>query len=186
MTDWYVSEVDRATLPDAMLPMFKTHCRVTFADDDDYLKLCLKRSLDLFERHAGWFVFGSTVEWQPVNLPSVGVTRLPLPVQPVTTFVVLDSAAIDVSIDYRIRPGSSATLPSFLERKDGAVIPTGLNITLTAGYADIDTLPPSVVDISFRVGAHYYENRESVTSYSLDEVPQWMNDLLLGNWIPRA
>lgn len=186
MSDWYIGNVDRATLPTDMLPMFKTHCRVTFNDDDDYLKLCLVRAIDLFERHAGWYVFETTVEWTPVDLPTAGVKKLPLPVQPVTVFVVLDSVGTDVTADYRIRPGSAATLPSFIERKDGAVIPAGLVITLDAGYISYTTMPPSVVDIAFRVGAHFYENRESVTSYSLSEVPQWMNDLLLGNWIPRA
>jgi len=186
MSDWYVSQVDRTTLPTEMLPMFKTHCRVSFPDDDDYLKLCLVRSIDLFERHAGWYVFGSTVEWTPVDMPSAGVTRVPLPVQPVTTFIILDSAGADVSTDYRIRPGSTATMPSFLERKDGTAIPAGLQITLTAGYAAMADLPPSVIDISFRVGAYFYENRESIASYSLEQVPQWLNDLLLGNWIPRA
>lgn len=186
MSDWYISQVDRATLPAEMLPMFKTHCRVTFADDDEYLKLCLVRAIDLFERHAGWYVFETTVKWEPVNLPAAGVKQLPLPVQPVTVFVVLDSTGADVTNDYRIRPGSALTLPSFLERKDGAVIPSGLDITLDAGYIGLVDLPPSVTDIAFRVGAHYYENRESVTSYTLSEVPQWLNDLLLSNWIPRA
>ncbi|RDL51847.1 hypothetical protein BLJAPNOD_02993 [Ensifer sp. M14] len=181
--NWFVLNVDRTTLPDEMLPMFKTHCRVTFADDDAYLTLCLMRSIDLFERHAGWFVFGNTTVWVP--LVTATTTRVALPVQPVSSFTVsLDS--VDISDEYRMLRGSTATTPWFLERKDGGVIPAGLENTLTAGYADMASLPPSVIDISFRVAAFYYEARESVTSYSVEQVPQWMNDLLLGNWVPRA
>jgi hypothetical protein len=31
-----------------------------------------------------------------------------------------------------------------------------------------------------------YEHRESITAYSLDQVPFWMNDMLGGLWVPRA
>ncbi len=181
--NWFVLTVDRATLPGELLPMFKSHVRVTFNDDDAYLSLCLQRAIDLFERHAGWFVFGNTTVWVP--LVTSTTTRIALPVQPVSDFTVsLDS--VDISSEYRMLRGSTATTPWFLERKDGGIIPSGLEITLTAGYSDMASLPPSVIDISFRIAAHFYENRESVTSYTLEQVPQWLNDLLLGNWIPRA
>jgi len=181
--NWFVLTVDRTTLPGDLLPMFKTHCRVTFADDDAYLTLCLQRSIDLFERHAGWFVFGNTTVWVP--LVTSTTTRVALPVQPVSDFIVtLDS--VDISDEYRMLRGSTATTPWYLERKDGGVIPSGLENTLTVGYAAMADLPPSVIDIAFRIGGFFYENRESISSYTLDQVPQWMNDLLLGNWIPRA
>lgn len=111
--------------------------------------------------------------------PSRSAQRLILPVVPVETFVAADAAGNDVTPEYRIRG-------DFFERKDGAPVPAGLSITLTAGYAAMADLPPSVIDISFRVAAFYYENRESITSYGLEQVPQWINDLLLGNWVPRA
>lgn len=179
MNDWYFTSVDRSALPQAMLPMFKTHCRISFTDDDQYLQLCLVRSIDLFERHAGWSVFARLATWNP---PASQASAILLPVMPVSTFIV-ELNSVDVSDEYRIQQDQ---LDGYFIRKSGEPIPAGLNITLTVGFADIAEMPPSVTDIAFRIGAHLYENRESVTSYSLDQVPQWMNDLLLGNWIPRA
>ena len=183
MSDWYLATIDRTTLPTELLPMAKTHMRVSYNDDDAYIQLCLQRAIDLFERHAGWFVFGNTTAWVPAVTATT--TRVQMPIQPVSSFTVaLDT--VDVSADYRMVRGSSATMPWFLQRNDGGIIPAGLEVVLTGGYADMASLPPSVIDISFRVAAFYYENRESVTSYGLEQTPQWMNDLLLGNWIPRA
>jgi len=182
MSDWLITGVDRATLPANMLSIAKTHLRVTFADDDDYIRLCLSRAIDLFERHAGWFVFTRTIEWSP----SVdGSVRLSIPVQPIDGMTVLDSGGVDVSADYRAFPDHEA-LRWYFERLDKAALPAGLKVTLVAGFADLTNLPPSVTDITLRLTAYFYENRESIASYSLEQVPQWMNDLLLGNWIPRA
>lgn len=181
MYEWIITSIDRATLPTALLPITKTHLRVTFADDDEYIKLCISRAIDLFERHAGWYVFSRDGTWKPAS----GSRMLPLPVQPVGTMTVVDAGAVDVTADYQFVP-SYSTLPWFFERKDQDIIPAGLVVTLAAGFTDMTNLPPSVTDITLRIAAYLYENRESVASYSLDQVPQWMNDLLLGNWIPRA
>lgn len=170
-----VISIDRATLPTELLPMAKTHMRVSYNDDDAYIQLCLQRAIDLFERHSGQFAFETVVLWTPYR----SAQRLIVPCIPVQSFVASDSAGLDVTNEYRIRG-------DFFERVDGAPVPAGLMITLTAGYAAMADLPPSVIDISFRVAAFYYENREAITSYSLEQTPQWMNDLLLGNWVPRA
>lgn len=176
MNETEIISVDRSSLPTEMLPMFKTHCRVTFADDDDYLKLCLQRSIDLFERHSGRTVFETQAFWGIER----SALRLLTPLVPADTFSASDKDGNDVTADYEIKSGE------WFQRVDGQPIEAGLMVTLTAGYLDMIDLPPSITDIAFRVGAHYYENRESVTAYSLSEVPQWMNDLLLSNWIPRA
>jgi uncharacterized phiE125 gp8 family phage protein len=181
MSDWLIIGVDRATLPANMLSIAKSHLRVTFDDDDEYIRLCLSRAIDLFERHAGWFVFTRTVEWTPPN----GKVLLPTPVQPIDGMTALDSLGSDVTAQYRIY-ANHETLRWYFERLDKAAIPAGLKVTLIAGFASMANLPPSVTDITLRLTAYFYENRESIASYSLEQVPQWMNDLLLGNWIPRA
>lgn len=175
MYETEVISVDRAALPQAMLPMFKTHCRVSYTDDDQYLSLCLVRAIDLCERHWGSFVFGTVVLWTT----SYRAQRRELPVAPVQSFTASDEAGNDVTSDYRIKG-------EYLERVDGQPVPAGLSVTLHCGYDAYVDMPPSAIDVSFRIGGHLFENREAVTSYSLDQVPQWMNDLLVGTWIPRA
>src|SRR6187399_3166361 len=50
---------DRGTLPAALLPLAKSHMRVEFARDDDYIKMCLSRAIDFFERTTGLAVFAT-------------------------------------------------------------------------------------------------------------------------------
>lgn len=176
MNEIEIINVDRQTLPTEMLSMFKSHCRVTFADDDSYLSLCLVRSIDLCERHWGSYVFDTVALWTI----SYSAQRRQVPVVPVMSFTASDEAGNDVSDQYEIVSGQ------WFQRVDGQPVPLGLQVTLQAGYAAYVDLPPSVVDVSFRIGAHLYENREAVVSYSLDQVPMWLNDLLVGTWIPRA
>lgn len=175
MDEVEILAIDRQTLPDEMLPMFKTHCRVSFPDDDQYLQLCLIRAIDLAERHWGSFVFGTVVLWTT----SYSAQRRQVPVVPVMSFTASDAEGNDVTAEYRIRS-------DYFERLDGQPVPAGLSVTLQCGYDAYADMPPSAIDVSFRVGAHFYENREAVTSYSLDAVPMWLTDLLLGNWVPRA
>lgn len=170
-----IISVDRTTLPGEMLAIAKTHMRVTFADDDAYIELCLSRAIDLYERHSGRLAFETVALWET----PYSAQRLIVPVIPVQSFTASDSEGNDVTAEYRIRS-------DYFERVDGQPVPAGLSVTLQCGYAAYADMPPSPVDIALRISAHFYENRESVTSYTLEQVPQWMNDLLLGNWIPRA
>ncbi|WP_376742125.1 hypothetical protein [Ensifer canadensis] len=171
-----IISIDRATLPGELLPIAKTHMRVSYNDDDAYIQLCLQRAIDLFERHSGRCVFETVAFWEPVR----SAQRLLLPLIPVQSFTAADATGNDVTNEYEIKGGD------YFQRKDGAPVPAGMMITLTCGFAAMADLPPSPVDITLRVSAYFYENRESVTSYGLEQVPQWMNDLLLGNWVPRA
>lgn len=172
--------IDRDTLPQGLLPIAKAHMRVNFATDDDYIKNCLLRAIDLVERHSGARIFSLEATWTP-RVATRSTYQVPL--QPVSDFTAATGTG-DVSAEYRIVSGTSVD-PVYLSRIDGSTFHPDLEVVLVAGY-EAEDLPPQYLDPILRIAAHFYEHRESVDASGLASIPQWMNDLLLGNWIPRA
>jgi uncharacterized phiE125 gp8 family phage protein len=177
--------VDRTTIPTALLPTFKAHCRVEFTRDDEYLTQALKRAFDVFERLTQFHVFGVSYNWTP-DWPLSG--KLELPLQPVAKFVVTDADGNDISDDFEIVgvSGSDRMALQFLQPVAGASWPAaGASVQLDIGYADPDDLPPGILDITFRIGSFLYENREMAVIGGVDVMP-YANSLLTGYWVPRA
>lgn len=181
-----LKNINRAALPEALLPVAKMHMRITWSTDDEYVKLCLLRAIDLVERHSGSQIVSADAEWNPI----VGGTKSAyrIPVQPVTPtgFTATAPGVGDVASFYQVLASSDLILPVFMERSDGGGFHDGVLFGLKVGYATKDDLPPQFLDPILRIAAHFFEHRESVDTTGLMSIPQWMNDLLLGNWIPRA
>lgn len=180
-----MTPVDRTTIPTALLPTFKTHCRVEFTRDDEYLTQALTRAFDVFERLTQFHVFGTSYRWTP-DWPLSG--KLALPLQPVAGFVVSDAEGNDISDEFEIvgEVGSDQMATQFLQPVSGASWPAaGAWVQLDIGYADPDDLPPGILDIGFRVGSFLYENREMAAITAVD-VMAYANSFLTGYWIPRA
>lgn len=181
---YQITSVDRTALPTALLPVAKQHMRVDFTDDNEVITKYLQFAISYFEQVSGWRVFGADVAWSPVSSTSAAASRYQCPVQPVASFKVM-SGAVDVSSEYALQAGEPVA-PVFLVHSDGTPFPADAGITLVAGYADPDAIEPNAQAAILRIAATLYENRESVTTLSLEQMPFWLNDLLSGTWIPRA
>jgi hypothetical protein len=59
---------DVAGLATAMLDDVKAHCRVDFADDDDYLEKATARAIGLIERTTSFSIAPATWLWTPAGL----------------------------------------------------------------------------------------------------------------------
>lgn len=185
-TDYAITGVDYTALPDAMLAIAKQHMRVDFPDDDEIIKRYLASAIAHVELVAGWRIFGTAVAWFPTL--SATAYSYQTPVQPCSAFTVMltdPPPDTDISADF-VLVADSPILPTWLMHKDKSPFPSPIAMTLTAGYADPDALPPNVSDVILRIASALYENRESVTQPSLAQMPFWMNDLIVGIWIPRA
>lgn len=185
-TDYSITAVDYTALPAALLNIAKQHMRVDFTDDDDIIKRYLASAIAHVELVSGWRIFGTTVSWFPTLNATAYAYRTPL--APVASFtVMLDEPAppTDISNQFAIITDTPVT-PSWLSKKDKTAFPTPLTMTLVLGYSDATKLPPNMSDVILRIAASLYENREAVSQPSLTEVPFWMNDLIVGLWIPRA
>jgi uncharacterized phiE125 gp8 family phage protein len=184
-----VTSIDYATLAAALLPAAKAHLRVDFDDDDQSIESYLAWAMGMVEAATEQAIGAATVDWAPqATSDGINTTMLasyPFPMQPVAAFTVKDSLGVDVTTQYQ-KLMTSLTLPPLLQRIDGAVFPVGTAVAFKAGTTDPGKLQPNIEAAIFRVMAMLYENRESISSISVEEMPLWMNDLLAGTWLPRA
>lgn len=183
------SGVDRATLPAALLPVAKVQCRVDFTDDDALLTDLLARSIDLYERKTGLSIFKRDFAWGPDSFDVVTEDGVLCPVQPLGVLTVKDSTDTDVSADYVLAGNQIDGQASGLYLQPVAAsgtMPDGLAITAEAGYTDATKIAPGTLDAIMRIVAHLYANRESVSELLLRETDWWMDDLIVGTWVPRA
>lgn len=179
--------IDRATLPPLIMPLLKSHCRVEFSRDDEYLKQVAARAIDLFERLTGAGIFGRVYDWSVAmseGQAAGSAWRWPGPVVPFTGFTAMDGS-VDVSAEYLITAETSDIIgPTWLERAAGqpAAVPT---LTAKSGYATVEAVPPGVLDFVLRAGAWLYEYREAGMMPGADMLA-YGNSLLAAQWRPRA
>jgi hypothetical protein len=176
----YTKTEDWTTLPAALLPVVKDQLRIDFDDDNAIITRHIQWAIGYCQDFTGLQIFEADVAWTPGSACS----RYQCPAQPVSAFTVT-SDAVDVSADYALDSGA-LTSPVWLVRSDGTPFAADAAVTLTAGYADADLIPPNLYGNLLRVSATLYENRESISAISLDQVPFWLNDMIGGLWLPRC
>ena len=181
MSHSIIMPIDYAALPAAMLDAVKAHCRVRHADDDALLLAYTGQAISFVEKVWGLQVFTMGVAWIPE--PAGKLARYQLPVWPASAFTVT-SEGVDVSTAYRLEM-TSMTEPWWAAKKDGLPFPADAAVTLTTGHADAGTMDPAMSSAILRVTAMLYENCETVGA-TVGFVPSWINDLLVGLWVPRA
>jgi hypothetical protein len=179
---WSFISIDRTALPQELLPLVKSHCRVDFADDDNLITMHIAIAISYCEKFWGLQIFGSEVSWSPAL--STGASRYQCPLQPVSDFTI-SSDSTDVKADYRLESGTLIE-PVWLVRADGTAFHPDAVITLAAGHAAVAEIDPAATGGILRMAATLYEHRESISSYPLDQVPYWLNDMMGGLWVPRA
>lgn len=176
-----VTEIDQDTLAQALLPTAKTHLRVEFTRDDEYIVQALQRAINLCERFTGRSVFERTVDWWPVPYPSMQQ----VPYQPVSVFAATDAEGTDVAASYQLLDRGGAV---YMATTDPTLVfGSGVKFTLTTGYSDETLLDLGLLDIILRITAGLYETREHQTTVTMEMVSFWMQDLIVGGgWIPRV
>jgi uncharacterized phiE125 gp8 family phage protein len=176
----YTATEDWNTLPAALLPEVKQHCRVTVDDDDAILTRYIQWAIGYWQEQTGLQIFEADVVWTPGSV----FARYQCPAWPVSAFVVT-LATVDVSADYALQSGT-LTEPVWLLHSDGTPFPADTEVTLVAGYADADLIPPALYGNILNKTADIYEHRGSITTESIDRIPSWANDAMTGLWVPRA
>lgn len=179
--------IDRVQLPTALLPVLKSHCRVEFARDDQYLTGVASRSIDLFERLTEWSVFARTFKWDIAAADGSAdgeAWRWALPIRPVAG-IIADDGGTDVSSQYKVVTAAPDMVgPAWMVRADGEPDPMP-QIVLQVGYKTADEVPPGILDFVLRAGAWLYEYREAGMMPGADMLA-YGNSLLAGQWVPRA
>jgi uncharacterized phiE125 gp8 family phage protein len=190
---WQVESIDRTTLPAALLPTVKDHCRVTFADDDNILKVYTSVAVAQLEKVWGFPMYAVSGVWLPevptlvADMPDgVPPYKLPTPITPASSFTSKDADGVDNTAAFRLINKGQIELPNYLATVNGSTFPAGVEVALVGGYAAEADMPPEALGAVLQVTARLYEFRENVQSFSVNLMPMWLNDLLVGLWQPRA
>lgn len=181
--EFQITAVDTETLPPLLLAAVKDHMRVDFSGDDSDIALKIAAAIAIYEHKTGQIINPTTAEWSPV-LDAL-CTSYASPLQPITSFIATDIDDLVVTSQYEVR-AASRTSPAYMRRVDGAVFPDGTAFEHTLGYATLEAIPPDAFSSICRIVGKLYEYRESVSVSALDPVPLWMDDLLVGAWVPRC
>lgn len=181
------ASIDRTALPEELLDLQKTQMRVAYDDDDDFITGVIQRAISLFEKKSGQSIFQAEVEWIPDDHDSYSAQGARCPRQPVSDWTAADASA-DVTTSYTLtgRTGVYFCPVATQSSAPGPEWFPGVTVTMTVGYAAVEDIDPSIIDIILRIGAHLYENRQSTTDISLEEVPLFLDDLLVDHWVPRV
>lgn len=157
-----VTAIDRDVLPQALLADAKAHARIDGTDDDAQMLDILARVINKFEDVNEVTVNPTTVEWS-IGLAAFKGSAADLPVRPVVEFTAeAGDPAADVSADYAIVLKHEVGIHGLpIQVLAGA--PAALDLELTAGYADLVAMPPSVKDKIIRAAAYLFEHRELET-----------------------
>lgn len=188
---WIVDSIDRTALPLALLPTVKAHCRVDFPDDDTMLKIYTGIAIGQLEKVWGFALFTQAGKWTPLAGDALSTVipatdRWQTPIQPVIEFTAKDEADADVSADFKLIDPGAVISPTYLATLDGSSFPAGITVAISAGYADETELPPEALGAILQITSRLYEYRENVAAFSINQMPMWLNDLLVGLWQPRA
>jgi len=165
---WNGTSFDALTLATALLDQQKAHCRV-YHDRDDLLlptytaaaisEVGKRANINLaqatFETVAGIEAFGWPARW------GVGAAYL-LPFNNVRELRVFDSDGNDLSSEWTVaQQAFGGNADAYMVSPTKAMLPTGGRIEIDVGVELAADLDPAVLLVVLRMGAAYYENRES-------------------------
>jgi Phage gp6-like head-tail connector protein len=174
-----IDDVDYNALPKALLATAKSHLRVDFSDDDEYIKDCIKRAISLFERESEISVNPSSYIWKPDPADFCdGAVKIPF--SPVVDLSAIDGDENDVTGDYLV--ASNSTHGVMLYRLIGDYV-DGLTVNVDSGYASKDELEPGILDIVLLLSCHFYENRGVLLP--ANQIEDFLRRMSGSYWTPR-
>lgn len=176
-----IGTVDKTTLPTALLPRAKAHCRIDFSRDDALLTEIIARAIEKFENETEAKVFAATFQWSPAGADFVD-GRARSPISPVLDFTA-DVGETNVKDSYSVVT-NSAIQGAGTYYLVGAW-QDGLGLTLTTGYTDAAAIPAGIINEIMLYTATFYENRELFLSGGTLN-PLGLRQQVAGWWLPKA
>ena len=172
--------VERDQLAQDLFPVFKQHLRVLHDHEDDMILMYLLGAIDAIATYSDNDInlteyrvfYPKTLDYRsPSNLYGWYCGK-----QNVTGMQILDSTNHDVVANFEVDYESGMVYPH----------PFGHEIIFDSGYGDVDSMPPRLVNIIFRLGAEYMEMKESSRVGEPKHLPEWINFALASVWSPRV
>ena len=203
---WQLRRTVDPTSEPVPLTLAKLHLRVDISDDDQLISYLISAAREYVEMRTGMALMPSTWQlvldrwprqnalefWPWPGIP-VGAILLPrFPVNTVTSVVWYGAdgstntvTATDYIVDTSPRP--PAIVPAYTKSWPAqTMIPkAGIITTFTAGYANLASVPPTLVQAILMLMGHWYENRETVmvdNRLQAISLPHAL-DALLAQWV---
>lgn len=165
----------------------KAHCRVDHSDDDSYidgLVAVAEGALDGPHGMVGKALI--TQSWTLTREPLMGKDRLDLPVTPyqsVTSLRYYDADNVqqtaNVANDYIVFGNDDygyiepvTAWPAMYDRPDA------IELVFVVGFGNASAVPQNIIHAAKMMVGHWYENREAVVDYSVNNVPMAVHDLV--------
>lgn len=159
--------------------LFKEHLRILHDLEDDLIMLYLTGAIDAIENYASRDIFLTQYEVYytkpdyrtPSNLMGWFCGKWDI-----AAISIVNSAGVDITDQFTIDKLHGMVYPH----------PRGHKITFFSGFNGVSEMPPNLVNIIFRYGAHLYENRESVRVGTPKNLPDWVEFALASIWVPNT
>lgn len=178
--EYYFTDIDLTTLPQELLPLTKAHLRIDFSDDDTLILQYIGNAIQICEDVWSQRINPANVTWKPtINDTDF---KYQVPVQPISSFQVSSGGAPVAGYSMLV---TSRTSPIYIAKDDGTAWPGDAEVALVTGFASATDISPAYAGPILRVAGTLYERRETITTPMM-LVPYWLNDLIVGNWIPRV
>ena len=171
---------DQQILIDDIFPAFKGHLRVLHDVEDDEIKMYLGAAIDAIGIYGGTEVYPTNFEvYYPYQYDYSGRSNLIgwyAKRWNIRDVVVINAASVDITTDYTI------------DGKQGMIYPHPNNqkITFSTGYLAATDMPLNLKNIIMRLGANFYENRESIRVGEPKLLPDWLTHAMASVWQPRC
>jgi uncharacterized phiE125 gp8 family phage protein len=187
-------DVDRSSLPAALLDLAKQHLRVRHSRDDLLIQTYVGQAIDAIERRCSINLNPADFELEVHHLDAMPCEALPehmqlaLPVNNVRTFTLTDGDGVDQSVSYAIEQSDlggsgQAWLVGPPITEDDWLMTAAVGIEVATGSPPpAPDIAPAVLAAVLRMTGGYYENRESSAALAVDD---YLNELI-PIWRPSA
>ena len=175
--------------PDPLVSLgdIKVHCRVDHYDDDLYLTGLVKAAEAMIDGPNGMVAKAiAAQEWTLKQSRLNGKTQLPIPVVPFRDVVSLSYYDADNVLQTADLVNGFVTFgnedfgyiqplvswPAMYDRPDA------ITLVFHAGFGDVADCPQNLIHAVKMLVAHWYENRETVVDYSVNDLPMAVTELV--------
>ena len=172
---------DRQTLITELFDAFKLHLRILHDIEDSSIEMYLGAAIDQIGILAGTDVFST--QWR-VFYPETVDYSYPSTLTGwycgrwnISNIIIKDAQGNDVTSEYTF------------DREQGMIYPHpgyNMDITFDTGYVGKAEIPHNLLNIIFRLGADFFENREANRIGEPKQLPGWVEYSLASIWSPRC
>jgi hypothetical protein len=171
---------DTQVLSSGLLPIVKSHCRVEFSRDDEYLELATSRAIAEIENQTNRAIAPAEYLWKPVCDRSF----VEPPRGPVRALSYQTDPDVWVELPWQTALTCGRFPCDWLYA--GLAQSTADGLKLDVGYASHEDIPMDILSAVLLLTAALYENRESMQFGTLNNLPDHVNRLMAGLWRPSV